>query len=92
MSVRLQFTPAFNKAFARLSKTVQPRVRKALEQFMANPRHPGLHFEKLGGGGAFHSIRASRGYRILMRREQDAAGELFALIDVGPHDIYRRQK
>jgi hypothetical protein len=87
LTTRLQLTPAFEKAFVRLPKALQARVTATLERFIDNPRHPGLHFEKLRGGGDLHSIRTTRGYRILMRRESDSAGELFALVDVGPHDI-----
>lgn len=38
----------------------EAELRAALERFIANPRHPGLHFEKLRGGGDLHSIRAPR--------------------------------
>jgi plasmid maintenance system killer protein len=63
---------------------------KAIAQFQVNERHPGLHFEKLAGYRALFSIRMGRGWRILLRREQDDAGDLYAIEDIGPHDVYRR--
>lgn len=37
-----------------------------------------------------YSIRVNRQYRILLVRESDEAGELFAAVDIGTHQIYRR--
>jgi hypothetical protein len=54
-----------------------------------NPRHPSLNFERLAGHENLHSIRISRGHRAILRRVE-AAAETYDLLDVGPHDIYRR--
>jgi mRNA-degrading endonuclease YafQ of YafQ-DinJ toxin-antitoxin module len=63
------------------------RINAVLRRFAADPRHPGLHFEKLGGS-AYRSIRISLGERLIVRQiETDA----FELVDVGEHDrMYHR--
>ncbi|MDE1159188.1 MAG: hypothetical protein PW791_13145 [Neorhizobium sp.] len=54
---------------------------------MENPRHPGLHFEKLKGS-AYRTIRPDRGkYRIVLRGD----GTSFELVDVDRHDIVDRR-
>ena len=57
---------------------------------MDNPDRPGLNFEKLAGWDNTYSIRVSKAYRILLRREADDAGEFFAAADIGTHQVYRR--
>jgi hypothetical protein len=37
-----------------------------------------------------YSIRVTRSYRILLKRETDEAGEFSAAVDIGTHQIYRR--
>jgi len=37
-----------------------------------------------------YSIRVNRRYRILLVRETDEAGEIFAVVDIDTHQIYRR--
>src|SRR5216117_1232370 len=41
-------TPGFREAFAALPKEVQVRARKAYHLWRQNPRHPSLHFKKIG--------------------------------------------
>ena len=62
------------------------RIGGAVARFVGTPGAPGLNFEKLGGSN-YHSIRVTQGVRIILRR---AGADTFDLIDVGPHDIYRR--
>ena len=48
---------------------------------MKNPRHPGLHFEKLTNS-AYRTIRVDRKkYRIVLKGD----GDEFELVDVGTH-------
>ena len=86
---RIRIDAGFDKSFKKPSGLHQQAVIRALEKFQANARHPSLNFEPIGNEG-YHSIRATRGYRVMLRRESDASGELFAVVDVGRHDIYRR--
>ena len=87
--VRLRLDPGFEKAYRKLAEPHRRAIERALERFQANPHHPSLNFEPIGAHGYF-SIRATRGYRVMLRREADAGGELFAVVDAGKHDIYRR--
>lgn len=60
-------------------------IIKALEFFVNDPSHPGLHIEKLKGSNVW-SMRLSSGDRLffLWINENSAL-----LLDVGPHDKYR---
>jgi hypothetical protein len=46
-----------------------------------------MRFERLAGWDAMFSIRVTRGYRILLMRETDG---VFAVVDIGSHEVYRR--
>jgi mRNA-degrading endonuclease RelE of RelBE toxin-antitoxin system len=79
--VQLQKTPRFERAFRKLTPEIQEAVSGALRQFMANPRHPSLHFEKLKGS-TYRTIRVDRGrWRIVLRGSKSA----FDLVDVDRH-------
>ena len=88
---RLRVDPSYERASRRLPKDVQHRASKALVKFLANPKSPGLHFERLKGREGYFSIRASLQYRILLRQERDDDGALFAVVDIGTHQVYRRR-
>jgi hypothetical protein len=77
---KLTSTPRFQKAFAALGHRERTRAERSLTRFLENPRHPGLHFEKITG--QYHTIRVDLNFRIVLRDEGD--GE-FSLIDVGGH-------
>jgi mRNA-degrading endonuclease RelE of RelBE toxin-antitoxin system len=80
-------TTRFENAFKGLSHEVQKAVMKALLKLIDNPSHPGLNLESLRGAPGYYSIRANRGFRIILLQADPTT---FDLIDVGPHDIYRR--
>lgn len=81
-------TPRFRRAYDKLPPDVQRAVDQALKQFLSNPRHPSLHFEKLKGS-SFRTIRVDRKrHRIVLR---GAAREAFELVDIGHHDFVDRQ-
>ena len=61
----------------------------AFEQFVADPTRPGLNFEKLCGRADLYPIRITHGDRAIPRRTLDAEGELFEVLLIGPHDIYK---
>lgn len=65
------------------------QVSRAFGLFVENPRHPSLNFEKLAGKTNLYSIRLNRGDRAILRSTQDEDGELFEVLLIGPHDIYR---
>jgi mRNA-degrading endonuclease RelE of RelBE toxin-antitoxin system len=90
---RVRVDPSYHAALKNLSSDLRKRADRALEKFLENPQRKGLRFERLVGWPDYFSIRVSRSYRILLRREHDDDGELFAAVDVGSHDdVYRRRR
>lgn len=85
--MQLTASPRFTRAYKALSQEAKEAVQKALRLFMENPRHPGLHFEKLRGSD-YRTIRPDRGkYRIVLR----VKGSSFELVDVDRHDVVDRK-
>lgn len=86
MPMRLTVTPRFDRAYRKLTDETKGGVNDAIRQFYADPRHPGLHFEKLKGS-KYRTIRVDRGrWRIVLR----GAGEEFELVDIDRHDAVDR--
>jgi hypothetical protein len=88
---RLRIAPSYLKAAAALSSKDFERAAAALAKFLEDPDRPGLNFEPVRGMADHYSIRVSRSHRILLRKEHDAEGDLFAAVDVGTHQVYRRR-
>lgn len=87
--IRYPFSKRAEKALSGLSAEDRRRAAKAIRLFQDNPRHPSLNFEKLAGYGDLYSIRIKQGHRAILRRVPGTDDE-YDLLDVGPHDIYRR--
>ncbi len=87
---RIRIADSYRKAERRIPQRIRLQAGKALSTFMETPDRPGLNFERLPGWDDTYSIRVTRSYRILLKREADEAGELFAAVDIGTHQIYRR--
>ncbi len=75
----------FKRAYQRLPRELQDRVKKTLLLFVENPRHPSLGHKKLEGTGEVWEFRVTQGYRITY---QTIPGGVF-LRRVGTHDILR---
>ena len=88
--MRLRVTARYEHSVSRVPDRVKKAAANALIKFMTHPQQPGLNFERLAGWEDTYSIRVNRQYRILLIREADEAGELFAIADIGTHQIYRR--
>jgi mRNA-degrading endonuclease RelE of RelBE toxin-antitoxin system len=88
--MRLRIADQYIKSERRLPKRIRFKARAALETFIDDPGRPGLNFERLSGWDNAYSIRVTAEYRILLIRENDDAGPLFAAVDIGTHRIYRR--
>lgn len=88
--MRVRVTQRYERSANRIPVRVKTRASQAITKFMDNPNHPGLNFERLSGWEDTYSIRVNRQYRILLVRETDVAGEIFAVVDIGTHQIYRR--
>jgi hypothetical protein len=76
-------TSRFWRAFETLPERVQKIARENFELLKANPRHPSLHFKKVG---PFWSVRAGENHRALAV----ADGEDFVWVWIGAHNEYER--
>lgn len=74
-------SPSFWEAFDRLPVEIQDLARGNYQLLRENPRHPSLHFKKVGG---YWSVRVGLGYRALGTDVED--GVLWAWI--GTHAKY----
>jgi hypothetical protein len=73
----------FWKYFYRLPDNVQKAAEENFELLKINPRHPSLHFKKIG---RFWSARVGLNYRSLAVQD----GEDFIWVWIGHHDEYDR--
>ena len=75
----------FLKAFSRIPKQAQGKVRNAITDLQMNPSHPGLNFEPVHSSDEnLYSIRIDRNYRgILLRRAEQS---VYVLLWVDKHD------
>jgi hypothetical protein len=55
-------SPAFWECYERLPATAQEQADRCFELLKANPRHPSLHFKKIG---KYRSVRVGLHYRAL---------------------------
>ena len=76
-------SPSFWVAFEKLPREIQELARANYELLRENPRHPSLHFKKVGSNW---SVRVGLGYRALGTDVED--GVLWAWI--GTHAEYNR--
>jgi plasmid maintenance system killer protein len=88
--MRIRVTERYRRSIGRVPAGIRKSAERALIRFVEQPEHPGLNFERLAGWQDTYSIRVNRQYRILLVREVDEAGELFAAVDIGTHQVYRR--
>ena len=88
--MRIRVTERYRRSVDRMPHRIRKAAAQALVKLVENPRSRGLNLERLSGWEDTYSIRVNRQYRILLVREVDAAGELFAVVDIGTHQIYRR--
>jgi len=86
---RVRWSRTFEKSFRKLPAQIQDAAFRAIQNLLEDPGRRSLNLEKLRGT-EYSSIRVNLGYRILLRSEPDPEGEIFRLMDVGPHDVYRR--
>ncbi len=77
-------SPAFWSCYRRLPVDVQRQADRAFALLRRDPRHPSLHFKKVGG---LWSARIGRQYRALA--EETADGLLW--IWIGSHAGYDRK-
>ena len=76
--------PCFWKLYAELPAEARQEARAAYRKFVANPRHPGLHFHRLFKDPRFWSVRVSRDYRAVGIVE----GDTITWIWIGSHKAF----
>ena len=76
-------TPQFWSRFERLPDSVRRVSRRNFRLLQENPRHPSLHFKKVG---KFWSVRAGLSFRALAIED----GEDYIWVWIGGHDEYDR--
>lgn len=87
--LRFQFLPRFKREFRKLSVELQDDVRRKLDDLLADPRPPGLAFEKLKGYRKpdIYTIHVTGNYKISL----EISGCVALLRRVANHnDIDRR--
>ncbi|MEW6620017.1 MAG: hypothetical protein AB1422_11895 [bacterium] len=76
-------TPDFWNLYFSLPPEIKSLARRMYQLWKRNPRHPSLHFKKVG---QVWSIRVGEGFRALAMRESDT----FFWFWIGNHDEYKR--
>lgn len=76
-------TPQFWARFRNLPESVQEMARKNFDLLKENPRHPSLHFKKVG---RFWSARVGLNHRVLAIED----GPDFIWVWISDHDEYDR--
>ena len=78
-------TAGFWKCFEQLPEAERERARRNYRTLEADPRHPSLHFKKLGGKSPpVWSVRVGRGYRALGLEK----GDVIFWFWIGTHADY----
>jgi hypothetical protein len=76
----------FFKAFGRLPEKAQGKVATFISKFRANPRSPGLNYERIEGGKDpfIRSIRVDQDIRCIVRAPDE--GDTYVLLWIDKHD------
>lgn len=76
----------FFKAFGRLPEKARGKVATFLSKFRANPRSPGLNYERIEGGKdpMIRSIRVDQDIRCIVRAPEQ--GDTYVLLWIDKHD------
>lgn len=83
-------TARFRKSFQSLDRRTRKKTAKQFKIFIANLFHPSLHTEKLEPKQAnIWSFRIDKGFRVIFTFAEE---ETIMLLDIGPHDIYRKKR
>ena len=76
-------TDRFQKNLNKLSAPIQKIARENFQLLKENPRHPSLHFKKVGN---FWSVRIGLNHRALAIKD----GDDYIWVWIGTHDEYER--
>ncbi len=65
------------------------RAREALRRLAEHPHRKGGHLEVFKGRPGYFTARMTRGWRFLLRKEEDQQGVYYLVVEYGSHeDIY----
>ncbi|MBU1992236.1 MAG: hypothetical protein ABH856_02170 [Patescibacteria group bacterium] len=82
-------TSQFRKSFEKLDGGLKKKTKKQFALFLDNLFHPSLNTEKLEPKTAnIWSFRIDKNIRVIFTF---AEKETVLLLDIGPHDIYRKK-
>lgn len=87
--ITLQYSPRYlteRKKFLKYNPHILKKTVKAIKLLSQNPHHPRLHPEKLRGSKLW-AVRIDKGNRIFLSFSD---GNTVLLLDIGPHDKYRK--
>lgn len=80
----------FRKSFNKLDDKIKKKTKKQFELFLTNLFYPSLNTEKLEPKTAnIWSFRIDKANRVIFTFSEK---ETILLLDIGPHDIYRKIK
>lgn len=88
MAMRILETDRFRKSLNQLDPSIRKKVKKQFTLFLHNLFHPSLHTEKLEPKDKnIWSFRIDRSCRVIFTFTEK---ETILLLDIGPHDIYKK--
>ncbi len=87
MAYQITFTKRFEKHFKELSAQERKQLRNKLQLLSENPMHPSLRTKRIQGTKDLFECSVNMDIRIIWCYEGD---KLIILIDVGHHDILKR--
>lgn len=86
--MKITETKRFRKSFTDLDKKIRAKTHKQFGIFIKNLFHPSLHTEKLEPKHKnIWSFRIDKNHRAIFTFTEQ---ETILLLDIGPHDIYKR--
>jgi len=81
-------TNRFRKSFEKLDQQTRKKAHKQFQLFFRDLFHPSLHTEKLKPKQSnIWSFRVDRNFRVIFTFLNQ---ETILVLDVGPHDIYKK--
>ncbi len=85
-TVRVAISADFLKAYSKISKDRQTRVRNFIDKFKSDPTSPGLNYEKVANAldPNIHSLRVDQQYRAVVLKPTQ--GNVYMLLWVDNHD------
>ena len=81
--------PGYAKDLRALESHERKGAEKSLERFSENPRHPGLHFEKMTAITGWHTYRVNDDIRVAVQ-SYPGGEDTWMLCRVGHHEMIDR--